>query len=251
MDEKHARFGRVLGSIADELDWERLGRAYCEGDGTTFFDDALRERWLDTGLRIADELARHLTHGSGRSLYIGAALAEIPVMLVEQLVLDREVTWVNLPCGEMEELERVVRLVGERLGVRLPLPSTAPLESLPRGAFDHVWMVSVLTDPEHFPALHDELYERHGTELAMGRGSLAEDRERAERVVQAALEAAASGARITTSREEVGVMLRVAGKARISIVAVRPTKGGACSTAIVGDDLVWLQSSAPPDVNSD
>jgi hypothetical protein len=245
MDPRHERFARAIAGLQDELDWERLGRAYCAGDGTTFFDAELRERWLDTGLRIADELSRHLTHGSGRSVYIGAALAEIPLMLVEQLVLGREVTWVNLPCDEIAELERVVRLVGERSGVALPVPSTKPLESLPRGAFDHVWLVSVLTDPDHFPALHDELYERHGTDLATGRGSLNEDRERAERLVRAALGSARTGALISTSVDELDLWATAA-RGEPALEPVRGTSAAEADllTAIVGDPLAWLRVGA-------
>jgi len=47
MDDRHQLFGAVLDTIQAELDWEGLGRAYCEGDGTDFFHDELRERWLE------------------------------------------------------------------------------------------------------------------------------------------------------------------------------------------------------------
>jgi len=233
VDDRHQLFGAVLGSIQAELDWERLGRAYCEGDGTDFFDDELRERWLDVGLQIADLLARHLSHGSGRSVYVGAALAEVPIMLVESIVLGREVVWVNVACDEIEELERVVRLVAERFEFALPLPSLAPLESLPRASFDHVWMVSVLTDPDHFPALHDELYERRGTELATARGTLSADRERAERLAIAAIELAANGAVFTTTTDELTVV-KPASSSRGRVLESIVTK---LETAIVGDKL--------------
>lgn len=233
VNDRHQLFGAVLGSIQSELDWERLGRAYCEGDGTDFFDDELRERWLDVGLRIADTLSRHLSHGSGRSVYVGAALAEVPIMLVESIVLGREVVWINLPCDEIEELERVMRLVAERFEIALPMPSLAALESLPRASFDHVWMVSVLTDPDHFPALHDELYERRGTELATARGTLSSDRERAEGLAHTAIELVIDGGLFSTTTEELTVLSPLCisrGRRMRSVV-------GDLETAIVGDSL--------------
>lgn len=229
MQDRHALFGAVLGTIQDELDWERLGRAYCEGDGTHFFDDELRERWLDTGLRIADALAQALDGSRGKSAYVGAALAEVPIILVESIVLGREVAWINLPGDEMDELTRVLRIASEKFGVELPMPSFASIENLPHASFDHVWMVSVLTDPDHFPALHDELYERHGTELATRRGSIADDRERAEHLATRAIELATPSGLVTTSDEELALVARLARSVRLT-----PVDDGALS-AVVGD----------------
>ncbi len=233
MQDRHALFGAVLGTIQDELDWERLGRAYCEGDGTDFFDAELRERWLDVGLQIADALARELRGAGGRSLYVGAALAEVPTMLVESIMLGRDLVWINLPGDEIDELTRVMRLASEQFDVALPMPSFEPLESLPRASFDHVWMVSVLTDPDHFPALHDELYERRGTDLATGRGSVEDDRARAEQVAGRVLDAASPNAIVTTSDEELEV-LRTAARERD--LDLRPVEAGRIS-ALVGDNV--------------
>lgn len=242
MQDRHQLFGAVLGTIQAELDWERLGRSYCEGDGTGFFDDELRERWLDVGLQIADALAAALRGSRGRSVYVGAALAELPTMLVESIVLEREVAWVNLPGDEIEELERVVRLAAAKFGVALPLPSTTPLESLPRASFDHVWMVSVLTDPDHFPALHDELYERHGTDLATGRGDLDADRARAGILAESVLALAEPGAVLTTSEEELAVLVPIV---RNRGLALQPLDRGRAAprpeTAIVGDVVRFLR----------
>ncbi len=240
MDDRHQLFGAVLGTIQAELNWERLGRAYCEGDGTDFFDDELRERWLDVGLKIADTLAGHLSHGSGRSVYVGAALAEVPIMLVESIVLGREVMWINIACDEIDELERVVRLVAERFEIALPLPSLAALESLPRASFDHVWMVSVLTDPDHFPALHDELYDRRGTDLATARGTLSADRERAERLTIFAIDIAADGALFATTTDELTVVSPACVSRGRTLVSI----ASKLETAIVGDRLALHRCGA-------
>jgi hypothetical protein len=233
MQDRQGLFGAVLGTIQVELDWERLGRAYCDGDGTDFFDDELRESWLDGGLRIAESLARELRGSRGRGLYVGAALAEVPTLLVESIVLGREVVWINLPGEEIDELTRVLRLAAEKLAIELPRPSFDALEALPRASFEHVWMVSVLTDPDHFPALHDELYERHGTELATGRGDLEDDRRRARSLARAALMLVEPGGLVTTSDEELAVLEPLA---RDLGFALEPQDPGHTS-AIVGDDL--------------
>jgi hypothetical protein len=141
-------FGAVHAALELELDWEQLGRSYCEGDGGTFFDAGLRERMLDTGLRLADDLARRFAlDGPRRSLYLGAAVAELALILVEKLVLGREVIWLNLDSIETREIARATSEVGARFGVPLPRPSFESLDAVAAGSCDHLWMVSVLTDP--------------------------------------------------------------------------------------------------------
>ena len=244
MHDRYQLFGAVLGSIQAELDWERLGRAYCEGDGSSFFDEALRERWLDCGLTVADALAGHLSSGSGRSVYVGAALAELPILLVESIVLAREVVWINVACDEIDELERVVRIVAARFEVALPLPSLVGIELLPRAAFDHVWLVSVLTDPDHFPALHDELYERHGTELATGRGDLRENRQRAETLANSVLDLAAPDALLSTTAEELTVLSPLCLSRSVRLRVLGPD----LESSIVGDTLTISRLEAIEEV---
>jgi hypothetical protein len=63
-------------------------------------------------------------------------------------------------------------------------------------------MVSVLSDPDSFPALHDRLYERVGSGLATGRGDPAAERLQAERLVGQLLERGATTCVLTTTDEE-------------------------------------------------
>ena len=79
---------------------------------------------------------------------------------------------------------------------------TGPLEELPTEHFDHLWMTSVLNDPEAFPALHDELYERHGSDLATGKGDLEVDRVRAGELLRSACRRVRSEFVYTTTDEE-------------------------------------------------
>ena len=231
LDDALNTFGAALAALFDELDWELLGRAACEGDGSTFYDDELRERVLDTGLRFADDLGGAL-RGAGRaSLYLGAEIAELPLILAERLVLDRRVAWVNVDSPATAEVARALRAVGARVGVELPEPRFAGLAGVEPGSCDHLWMVSVLTDPDAFPALHDELYERAGGPLATGCGDLADERARAEALAAELLDRAAPRCVLSTSDEERAILEPLIA-ARGWSVAFAP---GGRLTAIVGD----------------
>jgi hypothetical protein len=206
VDEALHRYGAALGALAAELDWELLGRSYCEGDGSGFFDAELRASVFETGMRFAEDVGSALGGARGRSLYLGAEIAELPLILAEHFVLGRRVEWLNLECAQTSELVRALGAVGARLGLELPLPGARALGSIEPGSCDHLWMVSVLTDPDHFPALHDRLYERKDGPLATQRGSLADDRRRAEALAEALLERAARSCVLSTSDEERSVI---------------------------------------------
>ena len=66
-------------------------------------------------------------------------------------------------------------------------------------------MTSVLTDPDAFPALHDELYGRRGGPEAVGGGHPKAERRAARELVDRCLDAAAPEALLTTSAEELPV----------------------------------------------
>jgi hypothetical protein len=232
------RLAAALGELENELDWVALGACYCEGDASDFFDDARRARLFDVGLALADDVAARLpARGPGRSLYVGAAVAELAPLLVERLVLGREVRWHLLPGPELDELARALARVAERQGLDLPLPDPRPLESVAPVPCDHLWLVSVLTDPDAFPALHDELYERTGTPQATGRGDLAAERARAARLIDALLAHAAQGALLTISEDELPLVLACLGPD----MRVEPGR----VTALVGDRLAYLHLRGP------
>ncbi|MDP6538832.1 MAG: hypothetical protein QF903_07575 [Planctomycetota bacterium] len=223
-----------MARLEEELDWERLGRCYCSEGGEAFFPPAQREAVRDAGLLLASDVAAALAGRDGSSLYLGAALAELAPMLCERLVLGRGVVAVNLPCEETDELNRALDAVSETLDHDLGTIETVPLESLAGAGFDHGWLVSVLTDPDAFPALHDELYERGGTALATGRGDPAEDRQRAGALVGGLLDALSPPCLLTTTDEELAILkpacerrgwrLESGGHARLSAVVGDPVR---------------------------
>ena len=239
-------FGAALGALGDELDWELLGRSYCEGDGSDFFDEAFRARILETGMRFAEDIGRALGEARGRSLYLGAEIAELPLILAEHLVLGRRVEWLNIDCAQTTELVRAIRAVSARVAVDLPVPRVGGLHEIEPGSCDHLWMVSVLTDPDSFPALHDTLYERAGGPLATGRGSLADDRRRADELVEVLLECAAPRCVLSTSDEERSVIEPLVARRGWVLEFAR---GGRLSS-IVGDRVrigsLTRRQAAPP-----
>lgn len=198
------RFGAALAAVHSTLDWMRLGHLYCHEGGEDFFPPGQREAIQDAGLELAGDLGGALdllpTDGPRQSLYFGAALAELAPILFEHLVARRDVRWHNLPGPETDELNRVLALVETTLD--LPLPRVSTDQDPARVPIDHLWCVSVLTDPETFPALHDELYERRGTELAVGAGDPARERARAEGIVDELVGTLAPHAVLSTSDEE-------------------------------------------------
>lgn len=202
MKDDLSTFGAAVSALDLELDWELLGRSTCEGDGTEFFDDALREKIVDTGCRFAEDIASALADATGRSLYLGAEIAELPLILAEHLVMGRRVEWLNLAGAHTDEIERAIRAVSARLSIELPVPTSRSLSDIEPASCDHLWMVSVLTDPDHFPALHDALYERTSGPLATGRGSLDDDRVRAQALVEVFLDRAAARCVLSTTDEE-------------------------------------------------
>lgn len=210
-EEAADAFAAAWCELERELDWERLGASYCDGPAAGFFGPERRERVLDVGLALGSEVERALSPGGPRcSLYVGAAIAELAPILMERLVLGRDVLWINRPGPELDELARALATAGARLGLELPRPRSAELSDLPAAPCDHLWLVSVLTDPDAFPALHDVLYERAGTPLATGRGDLAAERQGAARLVEQLLDRAALPCALTTTDEELAVVAPLA-----------------------------------------
>lgn len=125
------------------LDYKKLGPVYCYEGGGEFWQ-AKRRPCERLGNRIARALSDRLGP-HGRSLYVGAGVAELPPILMETLDLQREVEPYNLRRTEVTAINRACR----SLPVRFHNLDAAKA----KGRFDHLWMVSVLNDPERFPHL--------------------------------------------------------------------------------------------------
>ena len=132
---------QAIARVFARLNYRRLAEIYCYEGGEEFWR-AKREPCRRLGLQVADALVRRLPHG-GRSLYVGAGVAELPPLLVEALALHRAVVPCNLRRAEVSSLNRSCR--------GLPFRFHASDAGKTRGTFDHLWIVSVLNDPERYP----------------------------------------------------------------------------------------------------
>jgi hypothetical protein len=126
-----------------QLDYKTLGKVYCYEGGDEFWR-AKKNPCQQLGVRIAEALVKKLP-SVGRSLYVGAGVAELPPLLTEALELGRTVEPYNLRRSEVTVLNRACR--------NLPVRFHSQDAAAAKGCFDHLWIVSVLNDPERFPDL--------------------------------------------------------------------------------------------------
>lgn len=133
----------AIAKIFSRLDYKTLGPVYCYEGGDEFWQ-AKRKPCERLGNRIARALAGHLVP-HGRSLYVGAGVAELPPLLMEALDLQRAVEPYNLRRTEVAAINRACQ--------SLPVRFRSLDAAKAKGRFDHLWMVSVLNDPERFPHL--------------------------------------------------------------------------------------------------
>jgi hypothetical protein len=237
-------FARALDSVERALDWELLGQLHCHEGGEHFFLPEQVEALRESGLQIAGALGEELAAAGGelkRSLYVGAAVAELVPMLVERFVLGRELVAVNLANEESAELNRAFAAAEAQSELELPRILTCALTEI-AGPFDHGWLVSVLNDPEAFPALHDALYGR-SSELATGRGDLSADLARAEELAGALLDRLAPDALLSTSDEELPVLRPLLAARGWGLQASQD----ALLTGVVGDPLRFLRLRRCPE----
>jgi hypothetical protein len=225
-----------MDELDGELDWRLLGSCYCAEGGEHFFERDQRTALADAGLRFASDVVEALEQlpaGPRTSLYVGVGVAELAPLVAERVLLGRSVAALTLPGPEPTELNRALEAVGRRIGHELGRIETDPIEPARVGPIGHLWLVSVLTDPDHFPALHDRLYERAGSALATGRGDVRAEESAAERLVDGAVACLRAPALLTTSDEELEWMRRACARRDLQL-AVPPR---ARLSGIVGDPV--------------
>ncbi len=140
----------AIANVFDHLDYTRLESVYCYEGGDEFWRTK-RAPCRRLGTKVAEALLRRLPR-DGRSLYVGAGVAELPALLAEAIDGRRTVEPYNLRRSEVAALNRACR--------GLPIRFRALDASVARGRFDHIWIVSVLNDPERFPHLSTLSYGR-------------------------------------------------------------------------------------------
>ena len=79
--------------IFDALDYAALGAIYCHEGGDAFWEER-RGPCQELGIRLAEVLRGRL-RPNGRSLYVGAGVAELPMLAMETMDLQRTVAGIR------------------------------------------------------------------------------------------------------------------------------------------------------------
>src|SRR5437867_5889091 len=88
-----------IARIFDALDYAALGAIYCHEGGDAFWEER-RGPCQKLGIQLA-EVLRDRLRPNGRSLYIGAGVAELPILAMETMELHRTVEAYNLRADEV------------------------------------------------------------------------------------------------------------------------------------------------------
>jgi len=175
-----------------DLDYHGLGPIYCDEGGDEFWEDR-RGPCQKMGSAIAKALKGRL-QPKGRSLYVGAGVPEIPPLLMEQLDLNRTVFPYNLRQGEVDILNHA----GQENGLTFHCGSAESAA----GTFDHLWIVSVLNDPEEFPTLSVLFSYGRADPLAFDTSAFLSERETGVRLFANCMAKLTTPGWLTTSVEE-------------------------------------------------
>jgi len=182
----------MIRTLFKRLDYPALGRIYCDEGGDAFWK-AKRGPCQTLGIKLAEILRGRLKQG-GRSLYVGAGVAELPVLAMETMELGRAVTACNLREDEVTVLNQACNDVP----FRFVHQDAGDVE----GAFDHVWIVSVLNDPERFPELSALSYGRANPVL-FDTAAFTKEREEVVALAAHCLRKLQLPSLVTTSTEEI------------------------------------------------
>jgi hypothetical protein len=220
---------RAITHTFGSLDYRRLADIYCYEGGDAFWK-AKRDPCRRLGLRVAEALLKRLPAG-GHSLYVGAGVAELPALLVESLELKRTVLACNLRRSEVATLNRACDA--------LPLRFHATDAGKAHGTFDHLWIVSVLNDPERHPEVSALSYGR-AVPLTFNVGRFIRERRILRLLVDRCLRKLRWPGMVTTSVEEVNWIADWCHRNGVPYhVERRPFR-----TALVGDPICFVRIGA-------
>ncbi|TLY33728.1 MAG: hypothetical protein E6K57_03090, partial [Nitrospirae bacterium] len=183
---------KVITRIFDSLDYAALGSIYCDEGGDAFWQER-RGPCKELGIKLAAVLRDRLRPG-GRSLYVGAGVAELPPLVMETAELHRTVVAYNLRADEAVVLNRAC--------ATLPFEFQAKDAREAEGPFDHLWIVSVLNDPECFPEL-GALSSGRANPVTFDPTAFTVERQAVLALAAGCLEKVAHPALVTTSVEEI------------------------------------------------
>jgi hypothetical protein len=216
----------ALAAIFKRLDYCALGRIYCDEGGDAFWR-VKKGPCQRLGIKLAETLRGRLRQG-GRSLYVGAGVAELPMLAMETMELGRTVAACNLRGEEVTVLNRACGDVPFRFVHR----DAGDVE----GTFDHVWIVSVLNDPERFPELSALSYGRANPVL-FDVAAFTKERDAVVALADRSLRKLQLPSLVTTSSEEINWITDWCLKRNISCV-VEPRS---YPTAVVEDPVCLIR----------
>jgi len=216
----------AIAHVYERLDYRALGHMYCYEGGDDFWR-AKRRPCERLGSLVAVALRARLTRG-GRSLYVGAGVAELPVLLVETLELQRAVEPYNLRRSEVAELNRACR--------SSPVRFRGSDAVAARGRFDHLWIVSVLNDPERFPHMSLLSYGR-ADPVTFDSRRFEKERRKVRIIVDRCMPKLARPGLVTTSTEEVVWIAEWCHRHKIPYLVQRRQY----ATALVGDPICFIK----------
>src|SRR5437870_6157404 len=95
---------QAIARVFDSLDYQTLGPVYCDEGGDAFWEER-RGPCQELGTKVAADL-RDRPRPGGRSLYVGAGVAERPPLVMETTALHRTVAVYNLRADEVAALNQ-------------------------------------------------------------------------------------------------------------------------------------------------
>lgn len=232
------RSGRDQGAVSllakrvlAALDWQALGEIYFHWGGEQFWRDKL-PAVVTLGERLSRRLLPQLPR-LGTSLWVGAGVAELPVLLAEVMLHERTVVAANLRQRECEVLN--AGLAAAAADVPLRFVAADARSVAPDATFDHLGCISVFTDPETWPMLSDVAYGRIAP-VQIDVERFVAEREQARALAQGLFARLRRPGLITTTAEEVAWFLEQAAAHGAAIEAGEDL----VETAVVGDPVGFL-----------
>lgn len=183
---------KIISHVFAQLDYPALGKIYCDESGDAFWQ-ARKGPCQTLGMRIATQLKNRL-RSEGRSLYVGAGVPELPMLIAETTELHRSITAHNLRIAEVATLNKTCSY--------LPFEFRASSALRARGRFDHIWILSVLNDPECYPETSALSYG-HATPVDFDADTFKKERRTLLRLVNSCLSKLTIPGLVTTSVEEI------------------------------------------------
>jgi hypothetical protein len=229
-----AQTQKVLADLFAALDYSTLGEIYCHEGGEDFWQDR-RGPALELGCQWAEALATRIP-SSGRSLYVGAGVAELPALVMEVMDLQRQVRIVNRDQQQCESLNQSLQAVG--LAQSIQFEAMEALAVKLDQNHDHLSMVSILNDPETYPVISGVAYGRIPPVTLDVEAFLAE-RAKVHALIAHCLQAVSLPCWLTCTFEEVPWIMYEAAQRGWQCVA----DDEMLEAAIVGDPIGFLRLS--------